>query len=84
MTRSISDKIDRTVLFQSCHCQFLGSIKQPGLDNWKKSLLNDQYYIFFKFYKPRTTRSYNRELKVHTIMLIIQASLNSFQNSTIL
>ena len=42
-------KIDPTVLFQGCHGQFLVSIKLPGLDIWKKSLLNDQYYIFFKF-----------------------------------
>ena len=49
MTRSISEKIDRTVLFQGCHGQFLVSIKWPGLDIWKKSLLNDQYYLFFKF-----------------------------------
>ena len=25
----------------------MGSIKQPVLDIWKKSLLNDQYYLFF-------------------------------------
>ena len=42
----MSEKIDHTVLFQGCHCQFLGSIKQPGLDNWKKSLSNNQYYLF--------------------------------------
>ena len=39
-------KIDRTVLFQGCHSQFLGSIKRPDLDIWKKSLLNNQYYLF--------------------------------------
>ena len=38
-------KIDRTVLFQGCHSQFLGSIKRPGLDTWKKSLLNDQVQL---------------------------------------
>ena len=42
-------KIYHTVLFQGCHCQFLGSIKQLGLDICKKSLLNDKYYLFFKF-----------------------------------
>ena len=47
-TRSIPENIDRTVLFQGCHGQFLVSIKQPGLDIWKKSILNDQYYLFFK------------------------------------
>ena len=31
-------KINCTVLFQGCHSQFLGSIKQPGLDIWKKSI----------------------------------------------
>ena len=46
MTRSISEKIDRTLLFQGCHGQFLGSIKRPGLDIWKKSLLNDKYFLF--------------------------------------
>ena len=25
------------------------STKRPGLDIWKKSLLNDQHYLFFKF-----------------------------------
>ena len=30
----------------------------------KKSLLNDQYYIFSNFQKARTTRSYNREFRV--------------------
>ena len=34
-----------TVSFQGCHDQFLGSIKQPGLDIWKKSILNDQYHL---------------------------------------
>jgi len=48
-TRSISEKFDCTVLFQGYHGQFLGSIKWPGLDIWKKCLLNDQYYLFFKF-----------------------------------
>ena len=42
----MSEKKDRTVLFQGCHHQFLGSIKQPGLDIRKKSLLNDQCYSF--------------------------------------
>ena len=35
----------------------------------KKSLLNDQcsaYYLVCKFYKPRTTSSYNRNFIVHT------------------
>jgi hypothetical protein len=40
---------DRTVIFQGRHSQFLVSIKRPGLDIWKKSLLNNQYYLFFKF-----------------------------------
>ena len=35
-----------TVLFKSRHGQFLVSIKQPGLDIWKKSLSIDQYYFF--------------------------------------
>ena len=35
--------------FISWHSQFLGFIKRPGLDIWKKSLLNDQHYLFFKF-----------------------------------
>ena len=48
-TRSISEKFDRTVLFQSCHDQFLDSIKRLGLDIWINSLLNNQYYLFFKF-----------------------------------
>ena len=41
-------EIDRTVLCQGHHGQFLVSVKQPGLDIWKKSLLNDQlqYYLF--------------------------------------
>ena len=46
MTRSISEKNDCTVLFQGCQGQFLVSIKQPGLGIWKKSLLDDQYYLF--------------------------------------
>ena len=41
-------KNDRTDLFQGCHGQFLGSIKQPGLDIWKKYLLNDQFYLCFQ------------------------------------
>ena len=48
-TRSISEKIDRIVVFQDCHDQSLGSIKRPGLEIWKKSLSNDQHYLFFKF-----------------------------------
>ena len=44
-TRSIPEKIDRIVLFQGYHGQFLVS-KRPGPGIWKKSLLNDQYYIF--------------------------------------
>ena len=52
-------KINCTVLLQGCHGQLLGFIKQPGLDIWK----NNQYYLFFKFLKPRITRSY-RELRV--------------------
>ena len=34
-----------TVLFQGCHDQFLGSIKQPGLDTYLEKVyyLNDQY-----------------------------------------
>ena len=36
----------RTVLFQGHYGQFLVSIKRPGLDIWKKSLLNNQYYLF--------------------------------------
>ena len=60
MTRSISEKIDRTVLFQGCHGQFLVCIKQPGLGIFEKNLLNDQYYIFFfKFY--------NRDPRVSTL-----------------
>ena len=49
MTRSISEKIDSTVAFQGCQGQFLVSIKQPGLGIWKKSLLDDQYYLFSSF-----------------------------------
>ena len=47
MTRSISEKIDHTVLFQGWQGQFFVSIKQPGRDICKKSLLNNQYYLFF-------------------------------------
>ena len=39
-------KIDHTVLFQGRHGQFLVSIKQPGLDIWKKSQSHNQYYLF--------------------------------------
>ena len=46
MTTSISEKIDSIVYFQGCHSQFLVSVKQPGLDIWKKSQLNNQYYLF--------------------------------------
>ena len=35
-------------LLQGHHSQFLVFIKQPGLDIWKKSLLNNQYYLFFQ------------------------------------
>ena len=35
---SSQKKNDRTVLFQCCHGQFLGSIKQPGQAIWKKSI----------------------------------------------
>ena len=31
----ISEKIDRNVLFQGHHGQFLVSIKQPGVEIWK-------------------------------------------------
>ena len=41
-TRSISEKNDRTVLFQGHHSQILVSIKQPGLDIWKNSLAHNQ------------------------------------------
>ena len=44
-TRSISEKIDRTVLFQGHHGQYLVSIKRPGLDIWRKSLSNNQYFF---------------------------------------
>ena len=37
------------------------SIERPGLDIWKKSLLIDQYYLFFEILEAR---SYNRDLKV--------------------
>ena len=56
--RKVVDKItnwvtvqskEGTVLFQGCHGQFLGSIKQTGLYFWKKSLLNNHYHLFFKF-----------------------------------
>ena len=41
------------------------NFKQPGRNIWKKSLLNNQYYLFFSnFQKPRTTRSYNKDLRV--------------------
>ena len=46
-TRSISEKIDHTVLFQGPHSQFLVSIKRPGLDICKMSLLNNQYILSF-------------------------------------
>ena len=36
------------VLFHGCHGQFLVSNKRPELDIWKKSLLNDQHYLFFQ------------------------------------
>ena len=45
-TRSISEKINRTVLFQGSHGQLLVSIKQPDLNIWKNSLLNNQYHFF--------------------------------------
>ena len=45
-TRSISEKIHHTVLFQGCQGKFLISIKRSGLDICTKSLLNDQYYLF--------------------------------------
>ena len=46
-------KIDRPDLFMYL---LTVSIKRPGLDFWKKSLLNDQYYLYFKSQKPKTTR----------------------------
>ena len=65
MPRSTSEKIDHTVLYQGCHGQFLVSIKQPGLDIWKKvSIKRPVLFIFFKFQKPSRTRSYNRDLRV--------------------
>ena len=45
MTSAISEKIDHTVLFTY---MLTVSIKRPGLDIWKKSLLKDQYYFFFQ------------------------------------
>ena len=36
------------------------------MDIQKKTLSNNQYYLFFKFQKPRTTRSSNRLLRVHS------------------
>ena len=56
-------KMYHTVLFQGCHGQFLVSIKRSGLNIWKKSQLNNQYYIFIKFQKPRMAKSYNRDLR---------------------
>ena len=52
-TRFISEKNDRTFLFQGCQCQFLVSNKRPGLDVWENSLLNDPYYLIF-FSNSRT------------------------------
>ena len=43
------------------------SIKGPGPDFLKKSLLNNQYYLLFKFYKPKTTMAYNRNRRLLTI-----------------
>ena len=40
------EKMDRTVLFQGRHGQFLVSIKQPGLDIWK-NLYQMSNTIFF-------------------------------------
>ena len=45
-TRSISEKNDCTVLFQSCHGQFLVSIKRPGLDIRKKCIKPPVLYFF--------------------------------------
>ena len=42
----MSEKIDRTVLFQGYHGQFLVSIKQPGLDIWKVSIKQPVPSIF--------------------------------------
>ena len=45
LTGSVSQKkIDCTVLFTYL---LTVSIKRSGLDIWKKSLLNKQYYLFF-------------------------------------
>ena len=45
MTNTISAKVDHTILFIYV---LTVSINQPGLDILKKSLLNDQYYLFFQ------------------------------------
>ena len=66
MTRSISEKIDYTVLFQGCHGQILNDLVWVFC---KKSISNNEYYLFFKFQKPRMTRSFNRELRVCSLSL---------------
>ena len=46
--QTTSEEIGRTFLLQGRHGQFLVYIKQPGLNIWKKSLFDNQYYLFFQ------------------------------------
>ena len=50
--------------FRAAKANFWSLLKDLVWIFGKKSLLNSQYYLFFKIQKPRTTRSYNRDLRV--------------------
>ena len=68
MTRSISEQIDRTVLFQDCHCQFSVSIKRPGLDIWKKSLLTTSTIFFDAKYRQIAFQSIQNNPYLETLV----------------
>ena len=64
MTGTISEQIDRTILFTYLLTVF---IKCPGMDIWKKSLLNNQHYFFFansKSLGQTGKQVFNRDLRV--------------------
>ena len=66
--------------FTVCTCSHIRitvSIKRRGLDYLKKSLSNNQYYLFLNS-RSLTTRSYNRDLRVYRMT---EKQIQTFYNA---